>query len=230
MHPGDAPPCLSGWEMERSGPSPDCRGGLDIWKASRYAREHPFSFTERRGPQLPCAGNTHLTSKQVRLLNRRPPCSWRCPCASPPARRLRAQQDAARQLYNSIPEGCAATVAPHARRSRLAERARHSPHAEVGTKARFWRAPTALWHYPSYALHQASKGLNGSWIAEHVDAVLAQTLATRGHFRNARRFEPHLAGLTLRLESSRLRCHPLVRTPGTPRERLPALAGGLVSF
>ena len=32
-----------------------------------------------------------------------------------------------------------------------------------------------------YALHNAAKGLNCSWIAEHVDAVLAQTLATRAY-------------------------------------------------
>ena len=35
--------------------------------------------------------------------------------------------------------------------------------------------------FSEYALHDAVKGLNCSWIADHVDAVLAQTLATRAY-------------------------------------------------
>src|ERR1043166_5590177 len=40
--------------------------------------------------------------------------------------------------------------------------------------------------YPSYALHDAVKGLNCAWIADHVDAVLAQTLAS-GAYRALKR-------------------------------------------
>src|SRR5215472_16971695 len=35
--------------------------------------------------------------------------------------------------------------------------------------------------FSEYALHDAAKGLNCAWIADHVDAVLAQTLATRAY-------------------------------------------------
>src|ERR1051326_8661569 len=35
--------------------------------------------------------------------------------------------------------------------------------------------------FSEYALHDAVKGLNCAWIADHVDAVLAQTLATRAY-------------------------------------------------
>src|SRR5690242_16968975 len=34
---------------------------------------------------------------------------------------------------------------------------------------------------PSYALHEAAKRLRVTWIADHVDAVLAQTLASRAY-------------------------------------------------
>jgi hypothetical protein len=32
-----------------------------------------------------------------------------------------------------------------------------------------------------YALHEAAKVLNGAWIADHLDAVLAQTVASRAY-------------------------------------------------
>jgi hypothetical protein len=35
--------------------------------------------------------------------------------------------------------------------------------------------------FSEYDLHEAAKGLNCSWIADHIDAVLAQTLATRAY-------------------------------------------------
>jgi hypothetical protein len=35
--------------------------------------------------------------------------------------------------------------------------------------------------FSEYALHDAVKGLNCAWIADHVDAVLAQTLASRAY-------------------------------------------------
>src|ERR1051326_6066668 len=35
--------------------------------------------------------------------------------------------------------------------------------------------------FSEYALHDAVKGLNCTWIADHVEAVVAQTLATRAY-------------------------------------------------
>jgi hypothetical protein len=35
--------------------------------------------------------------------------------------------------------------------------------------------------FSEYALHDAAKALNRAWIADHVDAVLAQTLASRAY-------------------------------------------------
>ena len=96
------------------------------------------------------------------------------------ARRMRAHLEAGRALYNALlsegnqrlrqmradPAWQAACAIP---RSRKQERA-----------AAFKRL-RQQYGFSEYGLHEAAKALRTSWLAEHLDAVLAQTLATRAY-------------------------------------------------
>src|SRR5690348_6474819 len=96
------------------------------------------------------------------------------------AKRLRAHLEAARQLYNAIlSEG-----QRRLRRMRADpawQAARAIPRTKPKARARAFGALRQQYGFSDYALHEAVKGLNCSWIADHVDAVLAQTLATRAY-------------------------------------------------
>src|SRR5215467_1844998 len=96
------------------------------------------------------------------------------------ARRLRAHLEAARQLYNAIlSEG-----QQRLRRMRADpawQRARAIPRTEMLERKRAFGELRRQYGFSEYALHDAVKGLNGAWIADHMDAVVAQTLATRAY-------------------------------------------------
>src|SRR5215467_6032570 len=96
------------------------------------------------------------------------------------ARRLRAHLEAARQLYHAIlSEG-----QRRLRRMRADpawQAARAIPCTQKLERQRAFVALRKQYGFSEYALHEAVKGLNCSWIADHVDAVLAQTLATRAY-------------------------------------------------
>lgn len=59
--------------------------------------------------------------------------------------------------------------------------ARAIPHTQKQERARAFGALRQQSGFSGYALHDAAKVLNCAWIADHVDAVLAQTLATRAY-------------------------------------------------
>jgi hypothetical protein len=96
------------------------------------------------------------------------------------AKRLRAHLDAARQLYNAI-------LSEGQRRMRRMradpawQTARAIPRAQKLERKRAFAALRQQYGFSEYALHEAAKGLNCSWIADHIDAVLAQTLASRAY-------------------------------------------------
>ena len=96
------------------------------------------------------------------------------------AKRLRAHLEAARQLYNAVlSEG-----QRRLRRMRADpawQAARAIPRTKPKARARAFGALRGQYGFSDYALHEAVKGLNCSWIAKHVDAVLAQTVATRAY-------------------------------------------------
>ena len=96
------------------------------------------------------------------------------------AKRLRARLEAARQFYNAIlSEG-----QRRLRRMRADpawQAARAIPHTQKPERQRAFAALRQQYGFSEYALHDAAKGLNRSWIADHLDAVLAQTLATRAY-------------------------------------------------
>ena len=96
------------------------------------------------------------------------------------AKRLRAHLEAARQLYNAVlSEG-----QRRLRRMRADpawQAARAIPRTQKQERKRAFGALRRQYGFSDYALHDAAKGLNCTWIADHVDAVLAQTLATRAY-------------------------------------------------
>ena len=96
------------------------------------------------------------------------------------AKRIRAHLEAAPQVYNAVlSEG-------HRRVRRMRadpawQAARAIPRAQKLDRQRAFAALRAQYGFSEYALHEVAKGLNGAWIADHLDAVLAQTLATRAY-------------------------------------------------
>ena len=94
------------------------------------------------------------------------------------AKRLRAHLEAARQLYNAIlSEG--QRRLQRMRADPAWQTARAIPRTEMLERKRAFGELRQRHGFSEYALHDAVKGLNCTWIADHVDAVLAQTLATR---------------------------------------------------
>ena len=96
------------------------------------------------------------------------------------AKRLRAHLEAARQFYNAIlSEG-----QYRLRRMRADsawQMARAIPRSQKLERRRAFGALRQQYGFSEYALHEAAKALNCAWIADHVDAVLAQTLTTRAY-------------------------------------------------
>src|SRR5438128_858298 len=94
--------------------------------------------------------------------------------------RLRAHLEAGRQLYNAIlSEGTKRLRQMRADPAWQAARALPRTHKQE--RARAFSALRKLHGERSAALHEAVKGLRVGWIAEHIEAVLAQTLATRAY-------------------------------------------------
>src|ERR1051326_5102704 len=96
------------------------------------------------------------------------------------AKRLRAHLEAARQVYNAIlSEG-----QRRLRRMRADpawQSARAMPRTQKSERKRAFGELRRQYGFTEYALHDAVKGLNCTWIAGHIDAVVAQTLATRAY-------------------------------------------------
>ncbi len=94
--------------------------------------------------------------------------------------RLRAHLEAGRQLYNAIlSEG-------HKRLRQMRadpawQAARAIPRTHKQERASAFAALRQQYGFSEAALHEAVKGLRVSWIADHIEAVVAQTLATRAY-------------------------------------------------
>ena len=96
------------------------------------------------------------------------------------AKRLRAHLEAARQFYNAVlSEGQRRLVRMRADPAWQAARA--IPRTQKLERQRAFAALRAEYRFSEYALHEEAKGLNRAWLADHLDAVLAQTLATRAY-------------------------------------------------
>jgi len=96
------------------------------------------------------------------------------------AKRIRAHLEAGRALYNAV-------LAFGQRRLRQMradkdwQTARAIPRTHKAERRVAFSALRAQYGFSEYALHDYAKRMRVSWIAEHLDAVLAQTLATRAY-------------------------------------------------
>src|SRR5947208_6226197 len=96
------------------------------------------------------------------------------------AKRIRAHLEAGRALYNALlSEG-------HKRLRQMRadpawQAARAIPRSRKQERAAAFRRLRQQYGFSEYALHEVAKALRTSWIADHLDAVLAQTLATRAY-------------------------------------------------
>jgi hypothetical protein len=96
------------------------------------------------------------------------------------AKRVRAHLEAARQFYNAV-------LSDGQRRLRRMradpawQEARAIPRTQKQERQRAFVSLRELYGFSEYALHEAAKRLRCTWLADHLDAVLAQTLATRAY-------------------------------------------------
>jgi hypothetical protein len=96
------------------------------------------------------------------------------------AKRLRAHLEAGRQFYNAVlSEG--QKRLRQMRADPAWREARAIPRRKIQERAAAFRALRAQYGFSQYALHEAATALRTSWIAENLDAVLAQTLASRAY-------------------------------------------------
>jgi hypothetical protein len=75
----------------------------------------------------------------------------------------------------------AAAAAPDASRSRPGRAARAIPRTHTQERRAAFSALREQYGFSEYAFHELARELRVSWLAEHLDAVLAQTLATRAY-------------------------------------------------
>jgi hypothetical protein len=96
------------------------------------------------------------------------------------ASRLRAHLEAGRQFYNAV-----LSVGLKRLRAMRADpgwqQARAIPHARKQERKAAFAHLREQYGFSEYALHEAGKALRVSWLADHLDAVLAQTLASRAY-------------------------------------------------
>src|SRR6266702_6766088 len=96
------------------------------------------------------------------------------------AKRLRAHFEAARCLYNAL-LGEAMKRLRQMRADPAWQEARAIPQAHKKERKEAFSRLRHAHGFSEYALHEIVKTANCSWIAEHLDSMVAQTLATRAY-------------------------------------------------
>src|SRR3989440_5656892 len=96
------------------------------------------------------------------------------------AKRIRGHLEAGRAFYNAVlSEG--QRRLRHMRADAAWQAARAIPRAHKQERQAAFATLREQYGFSEYALHAYAKQARVSWIAEHLDAVLAQTLATRAY-------------------------------------------------
>ena len=96
------------------------------------------------------------------------------------AKHLRAHLEAARQFYNAVlSEG--QRRLKRMRADPAWQAARAIPRVQKLERKQAFGALRRQHGFSEYAVHEAAKALTCAWITDHLDAVLAQTLATRAY-------------------------------------------------
>jgi transposase len=96
------------------------------------------------------------------------------------AKHLRAHFEAARCLYNTL-LGEALKRLRHMRADPAWQEARAIPQAQKRERAAAFSRLRQAYGFSEYALHAFAKEANCAWIADHIDALMAQVLATRAY-------------------------------------------------
>jgi hypothetical protein len=92
------------------------------------------------------------------------------------ARRLRAHLEAARCLYTAL-LGAGYARLRHMRNDSAWAVARSIPEWKKQERAQAFSALRKKYHFSEYELHEYAKHARVSWIADHIDSTMAQTLA-----------------------------------------------------
>src|SRR5215472_7145641 len=95
-------------------------------------------------------------------------------------RHLRAHLEAARCLYNAL-LGEANKRLHQMRNDPAWQSARTIPHSNKQERAQAFSALRKKHHFSEYELHEYAKVARTSWIADHIESTMAQTLATRAY-------------------------------------------------
>jgi transposase len=96
------------------------------------------------------------------------------------ARRIRAHLEAARCLYNAL----LTEANKRLRRMRADpawQAARSIPRSKKQERAQAFSHLRRTHHFSEYDLHEFAKHAQSSWIADHIDSTMTQTLATRAY-------------------------------------------------
>jgi len=96
------------------------------------------------------------------------------------AKRLHAHFEAARCLYNAL-LGEAMKRLRAMRADPAWQEARAIPQVHKQERKEAFARLREAYGFSEYALHEFAKEANCSWIADHIDSVMAQTLATRAY-------------------------------------------------
>src|SRR5258708_5062083 len=96
------------------------------------------------------------------------------------ARRQQAHFEAARCLYNAL-LGEALARLNRMRADPAWQAARALPKTQKQERAAAFSHLRQEYGFSEYALHDFAKRANCTWIADHIDSVMAQTLATRAY-------------------------------------------------
>jgi len=96
------------------------------------------------------------------------------------AKRLRAHLEAGRQFYNALLSQGQRRL-QQMRADPAWQAARAIPRSQKQARQTAFSALREQYGFSEYGLHEAARRLRTAWIAEHLDAVLAQTLATRAY-------------------------------------------------
>src|SRR6266567_1398324 len=94
------------------------------------------------------------------------------------ARRLHAHLEVARCFYNAV-LGEAKKRLQQMRADRAWQEARVIPRAQKQERRKAFSHMRQQYHFSEYDLHDYAKAIRTSWIADHIDSTMAQTLATR---------------------------------------------------
>jgi hypothetical protein len=93
---------------------------------------------------------------------------------------LRVHLEAARCLYNAL-LGEAMKRLRCMRHDQAWNKARTIPHTKKQERAQAFSALRKKYHFSEYEMHEYAAQVRVSWIADHIDSLMAQTLATRAY-------------------------------------------------